>query len=584
MWQKNENEHMKKAILIFFLISVSLTGMAQLPALQRGEDSVLKTITTANSVEQICNAYLSIARLYTGQNDKKEIEYIDKVIFTIEQSRDRKLIANYYRKVAEQWSSFNVSERSERTLKFVDKGLQIAKESQLNTETALLLMRKAVTYRLIGNMNEAVKYNKESTDYASLSKNDSVAILCETSYGNTLIAKDENLDAFKKYMHALNLAEASKNEKSQQCYLYKKIADFYVKVGQIEKGKDYYMKGLDLSKKLNDSTTELSIYQGMIMLYVSEKDFASAREYLKILYQKGKTSAMYKQYALSAESIIIAQEDIKKLPEFIRQNKNLLTEYEKYNMFAELYRLKAVIFTVEANKDSALYYFKRSKQQLNPNDLNAVLNWNQSYAYFLEKDKKYNEAAKYVDSSLLIAKQMQSLTYQKSCYEALDSLYLKGGNKEKELSNKVLLYAIKDSLEKQQKANDVLNVEIDIENKRNEREALAKEEALRVKHNLQYMGITAFIISMFIALAALGKLKVKPWLIRALGFLSFILLFEFIILLIDHKLHALTHGEPLPILLIKIVIIAFLMPFHHWLEHKVMMYLTKHHHDTLHTA
>ncbi|MEQ1554797.1 MAG: hypothetical protein ABL929_11490 [Ferruginibacter sp.] len=90
------------------------------------------------------------------------------------------------------------------------------------------------------------------------------------------------------------------------------------------------------------------------------------------------------------------------------------------------------------------------------------------------------------------------------------------------------------------------------------------------------MGITAFIITLFIALVAMGKFKVKPWLIRGLGFLSFILLFEFIVLLIDGQLHTLTHGEPLPILGIKIIIIAFLMPFHHWLEHKVLSYLLRH--------
>jgi hypothetical protein len=90
------------------------------------------------------------------------------------------------------------------------------------------------------------------------------------------------------------------------------------------------------------------------------------------------------------------------------------------------------------------------------------------------------------------------------------------------------------------------------------------------------MGITAAIILIFIILAAMGRLRVKPVIIRALGFLSFILLFEFIILLIDKPIHHFTHGEPLPILLIKIVIIGILLPLHHWLEHKVIQYLMRH--------
>jgi len=556
-------------LLVYGLTSLNIFAQNNL---QQKEDSILKIITKSNKTVTICDGYLSIAKLYTAQNTVKETEYINKTLFKAEQSRDRKLMAEYCIKVTDQWNSFPSPERRALAVKAIDKGLQIAKEAQLNKEAAILLVRKAATYRNEGNITDALKFNEESIGYASLSKSDSIEILCEISHANTLIAKDENLAAFKKYMHALNHAEIAKDE-NYQTNIQKRIGDFYVKVGQNEKAKDYYIKGLDISKKIKDTITELTIYQSMIALYCSEKDFASAREYLKVLKQKEKVSSFYKQYTISFESSIIAQEDIKKLPEFIRQNKEILTEYEKYGMQSEMNRLKGVIFTVEKKNDSAAFYLMRSKNELNPNNLSAVLNWNNSYAYYLEQNKKYMEAAKYTDENVLIAKKMQSLSYEKTCYEYLDSLYIKAGNKEKEVSNKLLLFSIKDSLNKQQKANDLLGVEIDIENKRNEREATEKQIKTERRNNLQYMGITGVIIFLFIALAALGKFKVKPWFIKALGFLSFILLFEFIILLIDHQLHVLTHGEPLPILLIKIVIIAFLLPFHHWLEHKVITYL-----------
>ena len=565
---------MKKYFSFLFLYAIISCSVFAQNNLQQKEDSILKTINKSNKTEIICDGYLSIAKIYTAQNIAKETEYINKTIFKIEQSRDRKLIAEYCTKVADQWNSFPTPERQALAIKAIDKGLQIAKEAQLNKETAILLVRKAVTYRNQGNISEALKFNEESISYAALSKSDSVQILCEISHANTLILKDENLAAFKKYMHALNLSEIAKDE-SFQTNIQKRIGDFYVKVGQNEKAKDYFIKGLNIAKKIKDSITELTVYQSMIALYCSEKDYASAREYLKVLKQKEKVTDFYKQYAVSAESSIIAQEDIKKLPEFIRQNKELLQDYEKYGMQAELYRVKGIIFTVEKKNDSALYYLMRSKKGLNPNNLSAVANWNNSYAYYLEQNKNYMEAAKYFDENVLIAKKMQSLTSEKTCYEYLDSMYVKGGNKEKEVSNKLLLFSIKDSLNKQQKANDLLGVEIDIENKRNEREAAEKQIQTERRNNLQYMGITGFIVFLFIALAALGKFKVKPWFIKALGFLSFILLFEFIILLIDHQIHALTHGEPLPILLIKIVIIAFLLPFHHWLEHKVIAYLMR---------
>ena len=565
---------MKKFFSFLFLYTLLCSGISAQTILQQKEDSILKIVNISNKTEIICDGYLSIARLYYAQNIIKETEYLNKAIFKAEQSRDRKLIANSYVRVADLWNGFYTPERSELALNAINKGLQIAKEAQLNKETAILLVRKAITYRAAGNISEALKYNEESLGYASLSKSDSVEILCEISHASTLIEKDENLAAFKKYMHALNLSEISKDQNFQNT-IQRRIGDFYVKVGQIEKAKDYYIKGLDLSKKLKDTLVELSIYKSMIALYCSEKDFASAREYLKLIQKKEKQSSFYKQYAVSAESSIIAQEDINKLPKFVEQNKDLFADYQKYGMLSEMYRLKGIIATIEKRNDSALHYLTISKQQLNPNNLSAVLNWNQSYAYYLQQNKKYMEAAKIFDENVLIAKKMESLTFEKQCYENLDSMYIKAGNKEKEVYNKLLLFSVKDSLNKQQKANDLLGVEIDIENKRNEREAAEVKLKTERRNNLQYMGISGFIIFLFIALAAMGRFSVKPWFIKALGFISFILFFEFIILLIDHQIHDLTHGEPLPILLIKIVIIAFLLPFHHWLEHKVTSYLVK---------
>ena len=559
--------------LLLFYIFFSSNIFAQIN-LQHKEDSILKVINRSTSVSVVCDEYLNIAKIYAGQNIAKETEYINKIVFTAEKSRDRKLIAEYYTKIADQWNGFPTPERQTLALQAIDKGIQIAKETQLNKETAILLVRKAITFRAKGNLTEALKYNEEASSYAALAKGDSVVILCEISLGTTLMAKDENLAAFKKYMHALNLSEIAKDE-NFRTLIEKRIGDFYVKVGQNEKAKDHYIKGLDISKKVNDTLTALTIYQSLIALYCSEKDFASAREYLKILKQREKVSNFYKQYSIAAESRIIAQEDIKKLPEFIKQNSQVLVDYEKFGLQAELYRLKGIIFTVSKKNDSALFYFMRSKAAINPNNLSAVEGWNNSYAYYLEQNKQYMEAAKYFDENVLISKKMQSLTNEKLYYEYLDSMYVKAGNKEKEVSNKLLLFSIKDSLNKQQKANDLLGVEIDIENKRNEREAAEKQLKTERRNNLQYMGICGLILFLFIALAAMGKFKVKPWFIRALGFLSFILLFEFIILLIDHQIHDLTHGEPLPLLLLKIVIIAFLLPFHHWLEHKVITFLMR---------
>jgi len=66
-----------------------------------------------------------------------------------------------------------------------------------------------------------------------------------------------------------------------------------------------------------------------------------------------------------------------------------------------------------------------------------------------------------------------------------------------------------------------------------------------------------------------------------LGFFAFIMFFEFVILIADNRIHELTHGEPWKVLGIKIILIALLLPFHHWLEKRTITYLTSHNRLTM---
>ena len=223
-----------KQTLFLLIIFCSTNIFAQTPKLQQAEDSILKIATKAKTVEAKCNAYFDIAKIYTGQNKDKEIEYTNKAIFEAEQTRDRKLIATMYRKNAEQYLNLQGLERQEKALAEIEKGLNFAKEAQYNVEIAALLQRKAATFRNMGKLSEAIRVHAESINYADLSNNDSLKISVQLSYANSLLAKDENLEAFRKYMQALNLAESINDEKLKVS-LYERIASFYAKINQTEK-------------------------------------------------------------------------------------------------------------------------------------------------------------------------------------------------------------------------------------------------------------------------------------------------------------------------------------------------------------
>jgi hypothetical protein len=74
----------------------------------------------------------------------------------------------------------------------------------------------------------------------------------------------------------------------------------------------------------------------------------------------------------------------------------------------------------------------------------------------------------------------------------------------------------------------------------------------------------------------MGMFKVSATTIKMIGFFTFLMFFEFIFLVSKKSVYSITHGEPWKDLLFMILLAAILLPLHHWLEHKVIHYLTSH--------
>ncbi|MGZ5287270.1 MAG: hypothetical protein ACXWB9_08805, partial [Flavisolibacter sp.] len=233
-----------------------------------------------------------------------------------------------------------------------------------------------------------------------------------------------------------------------------------------------------------------------------------------------------------------------------------------------------VIYTQLGKYDSASYYFEKAAPGFETKTTpSSRLIFYAHYAQFHEKSGNVPKAIEYFSKAKTLADDISNLEWQQNIARELDTLYARAGDyKQSHFHNKMyVLY--RDSLQKMGEEKDLLQMELDNEEQRRQRIAQEEAEALRERHNIQYMGITIAIAVVFLLLVLMGAFKVSETTIRVMGFFAFILLFEFIILIADNKIHHWTHGEPLPILGIKIVLIAMLLPLHHWLEHKVVSYL-----------
>ena len=128
--------------------------------------------------------------------------------------------------------------------------------------------------------------------------------------------------------------------------------------------------------------------------------------------------------------------------------------------------------------------------------------------------------------------------------------------------------AYRDSLFNQERLNAVQDMMFKEQVRQQEEELKKAEEDLQRKHNLQYAAIAFVIISFLILFFALShSIIANEKLIRFLGIIALLIVFEFLNLLLHPWLGELTHHSPVLMLLIMVCVAALLVPLHHKLEH-----------------
>jgi ABC-type transport system involved in cytochrome c biogenesis permease subunit len=97
---------------------------------------------------------------------------------------------------------------------------------------------------------------------------------------------------------------------------------------------------------------------------------------------------------------------------------------------------------------------------------------------------------------------------------------------------------------------------------------------------LQMLLIGIFIPGLFLLTVLLSRVEIHTRVIRLLGVLSLLFLFEYLTLLLHPTVARLTQHTPVYEILIFVVIAAILIPAHHRLEHWLIQKLI--HHRTHH--
>jgi len=573
----------KALLLCLITILSAVTSFTQQAA---AVDSLKASLAKAKTPEEKVFWLDNLSRTLMNVSLPQADEYGKQLITFAEETRDRKLMVKAYMSNGLRCSYFQgQKDYTSRSIEYYNKGLEIAKQNKMEDEVGAIQLRLCIVHLTIPDKDKALSYADQAFSLISTLKNDSLKAESHNAYGLVYQARNDKTLALRRFLNALQIAEKTKiPELKRNSYLY--LSRFYSRIDAIDKAIDYYMKAymqLDHSKDRNAHYQRAIDFNAIGNLYASKKNYDIAINYFERSIATAdslKFSTLKIPAYISLLNQYLRIDQPENALKYLNSSsgKNLKKYLSDFGMSAQIEQAYAFIYYKLERYDSAGVYFNKALPyfEQRTSEINRIGFYDQLGEYY-SKTGNHDKAIDYFMKVKEMGEKNGQLENVQKALKNLDTLYEKKGDFKLANQYNGLYYQYKDSIDKLKKENEIAQIEALDEQQRRSREEAEQAEVKRKRNQIQYMSITIGIGVLFIALVMMGWFKVSANTIRAIGFFSFLIFFEFLFLIFKKNIYGITHGEPLYDLAFMIGLAAILVPLHHWLEHKVIHFLTSHH-------
>jgi tetratricopeptide (TPR) repeat protein len=570
---------MRKLCFILLWFCFSSTALSQKAIIDSLKRELAKATATEKKVEIL--GYLSRTMMNTSLPEADQ--YGQQMIEVAEMSRDRKLMVKALLTNGERYSYLaGRKDNINKAINYYTRGLELARKNKLDEQVISAYLYLSEVSRYMPDAEKALNYCNQAYSLTGLVKNDSLTARVHLEYGSVYLSKNEKILALKNMMTAIRIAEDLKNN-----YLlragYTKLSGFYAAIEDFDKAIDYQVKALNKLEQIKTGQTPYSRVQDLTRigdLYTAKKSYDLAMTWYERALKLADSLKYEPIKALAYRSIVsnyLASDQPQKALIYFNEHPQLKQFLEGVNFGHFVDQSYGYIYMQLGHYDSAKYYYNK----VAPFFEQGVNSANQySYYYQLgmlhKKTKEYDRSLDYFLKAKQMAEGMGQMETMRIVITELDSLYQLKGDYKQAFAYNSLAHKYKDSADKLGKEKDLLQIEVADEQQRQERLDREQEEKKRKRDNIQYMLITIGIAGLFIFMVMMGMFRVSATTIKMVGFFTFLMFFEFIFLIFKKNIYAFTAGEPWKDLAFMIGLAAILLPMHHWMEHKVIHYLTTH--------
>lgn len=462
------------------------------------------------------------------------------------------------------------TESFDKTIAFAQRGIDYARTTNQYDYLALGYIRMANILRKREQTERALTNCIQAVSLLQNISSDSVKALVYLELGETYMSKGEAEVACVNYNNAYDIAV-----KMQSVFLQSKVhhslSEMYNSLDDSENAKIELGNSLELNRKAGN-------IPGVMMDYIDLARVTDQNYYIEKSIQLSDSLKNFKNLLISKRLRLVysyvIEKNAPKALRYLKDDSDLNQSFLNEGEPSYLYTIGNIYF-YSGNIDSALYYYKKAEPQfLHSLDRNFQrINFEQ-IAECQKLKNNYPVAINYYHKALDISLQMNDATSIAKYSGKLSELY----ESQNDFKNAFHFFhqevVYKDSLNKLSSQNQITLRKVERERTKYAEELLRQQEKENNRRNIQYMGITVAIVILFFVMLFIGSFPVSRLTVKLMGYFFFISLFEFISLMIDKFfVSPVVHNQPLRLWLIKIAIIAVLVPFQQFLEHRVMAFL-----------
>lgn len=468
-------------------------------------------------------------------------------------------------------SPSTTSENFDKIVQFLENGIDYAIAQSNNDYIGLGYSRLADILIKRGETEKALDKAKLAMESLSYIKSDSLKAVIYIELGNAYAAKGELVSACTNYNTAFDIATKI-NSIPLQSEIYHCTSEIYSILNIDDEAKAELEKSLELDKENN-------YREGIVRDYFDLASLTNEKFFINKTIQLAD-SFHYTYYILAAKRLMLAyievvEKNSEKALNYFETEPDLKQTYLNTGGIAYYYNAVAQIYLYSEKPDSALHYFKLAEYDyLNNFDKASIRNifWEIGKTYELLND--WPNAINYFTKVMALSKKMNDVTSIAAISDTLSNLYNHLGNYKDAYSFSRQAIDYQSQLRSISKGKDIALLGVVRENRKHAEEMRKHDQQMKRSRDLQYLSISIVIGVIFLCLLVVGAFPVSKLTIKMLGYFFFISLFEFIVLFIDNIfLSSATHNEPLKLWIIKIALIATLVPIQHFLEHNLIKFL-----------